>query len=131
MCLALASNISDKELSLTTWFLSVTIWTNHLRPQFQRRYFGLQPFTSPPTSCKMTPVLLFLYLFLVFPFNFLPSPVHFTGFFVHIFIGFFAIFILLSSNNSLSLYELYIHDEIVQLILNLCREYVDSWNLSR
>ena len=37
-------NISDRELSLTTWFLSVTIWANYLKPQFQRRYFGLQPF---------------------------------------------------------------------------------------
>ena len=36
--------ISDRELSLTTWFLSVTIWANHLKPQFQQRYFGLQPF---------------------------------------------------------------------------------------
>ena len=41
---ALAENISDGELSLTTWFLSVTIGANHLKPQFQQRYFGLQPF---------------------------------------------------------------------------------------
>ena len=47
MRLALASRtnvISDRELSLTTWFLSVTIWANYLKPQFQRRCFGLQPF---------------------------------------------------------------------------------------
>ena len=47
MRLALAPEtnvISDRELLLTTWFLSVTIWANHLKPQFQRRYFGLQPF---------------------------------------------------------------------------------------
>ena len=37
-------NISDRELSLTTWFLSMSIWTNHLKPQFQRRHFNLQPF---------------------------------------------------------------------------------------
>ena len=41
-------NISDRELSLTTWFLSVTIWANHHKPQFQRRYLGLQPFTFHP-----------------------------------------------------------------------------------
>ena len=45
--LALASRtnvISDTELSLTTWFLSVTISANYLKPQFQQRYLGLQPF---------------------------------------------------------------------------------------
>ena len=41
-------NISDRELSLTTWILSVTIWANHHKPQFQRRYLGLQPFTFHP-----------------------------------------------------------------------------------
>merc|ERR1719154_893661 len=73
----------------------------------------------------------FLHLSLVFPFDFLPSPVHLTGFFILIFTGFFAIFILLPSNNSLSLYKLpyinlrlYIHDQIVQLTLNLCRKHI-------
>ena len=41
---AIIKNISDRELSLTTWFLSVAIWASYLKPQFQWRYFVLQPF---------------------------------------------------------------------------------------
>ena len=48
----LASNISDREPSLSTWFLSVTIWANHLKPQFQRRYFGLQSFNFRRSTNK-------------------------------------------------------------------------------
>ena len=69
--------------------------------QCQSSYVWL---TSHPHSnfYKTVPVFLFLDPSLVFPFYPLPSPMQPTGFSFHIFSGFLAIFIWLSSNNTLN-----------------------------
>ena len=82
-------------------------------------------YTSPPNSTPMTVhVLPSLDPSLIFPFHVLPSQVHPTGFSFCFSPGFFAIFILLSSNNNnMTLHDLIIlnHKLVLLKYIYLCK----------